>query len=716
MKTSLLTLLAFLAVAFPCSLAAQQLQNAQAAEEAYYLNYFNTHPAALQSQEFLQQYALQHPNPTPQSVAVIPIVFHVVYFTNAQNIADSVIQEQLDILNEDYHKLNADTTTAVTYGFQSQIADCELQFCLATIDPNGNPTTGIERRHINSNISFNTNGNVQHYNTNGLDAWDPTQYLNVWICNLGSGLMGYSEFPTATVSQTYGSVIHYQAIGHTGAISPYNYGRTLTHELGHCFGLYHFHVDNTCTWNAYDSLVGIAPLNNQNAFNSCCNTLLDACSPSAPGIMWMNYMFYNDDVNLCMFTPGQKAIMWASLTNYYPGLLSSSVTACQPPLADDAGCISVLYPTGNLCDTSFAPIVRIKNYGSATMTSCTINYQVDSGPINTFTWTGSLATFATAIDTLPTISAAAGAHTLTVWTSSPNGNSDMNAVNDQSSGTFNTAAGGLTLPFTEGFENTTFPPPGWAMENPDNLMGWARTTAASLTGSASAWMNNFIYNANNQRDALITPPLDLTSMPTPGLAFAHAYQLYTNPSSTTPPPSDTLNVYVSTDCGATWSLVYQKADTALTTITPNYSNSAFVPTTSDWAIDSLYLTAYATCNHALLKIENVNGYENNLYIDEFSVAQMFISGINEQSAEMQLKLSPNPSNGQINLDLRMAQRSDLTLRVLDGLGRVQYSNTIPSAGSAVYHLDLSSLAGGVYFIEATTDGAKTVKKFVIQHN
>ncbi|MGL4597050.1 MAG: zinc metalloprotease, partial [Bacteroidia bacterium] len=262
----------------------------------------------------------------PQVIITIPVVFHVVYQNATENINDTRLLEQLAVLNEDYRKTNVDASS-VPAAWQGIAADCEIQFCLAVRDANGNATTGIERTQTNVG-SFSFNDNVKSTSTGGANAWDRDKYLNIWVCDLGNQLLGYSSI-VGGPANVDGVVLHYKYTGKTGASAPYNKGRTATHEVGHWLSLRHIWGDDGGACNGTD-FVNDTP--NQASENYGCfavNTVLtDACTPAAPGIMWMNYMDYTDDACMYMFTAGQKTRMVNCLNNTRNDLLTSN--GCVP--------------------------------------------------------------------------------------------------------------------------------------------------------------------------------------------------------------------------------------------------------------------------------------------------------------------------------------------------------------------------------------------------
>jgi hypothetical protein len=291
-----------------------------------------------------------------QSTLTIPVVVHVIWKTAAQNIGDPQVISQIDVLNEDYGRYNADTTNTPA-GFQAVAANTGIQFCLAQVDPQGNPTTGIE--HIQTTAtSFSTNDNVKHSATAGANAWDPTRYLNIWVCNLSNGLLGYAEFPTASVSQTFGVVIQYNAFGRIGTLqAPFNNGRTCTHEIAHCFNLFHIAPSASCVDN---DQCADTPVPHDQLITSCPTyPLLDACNTVAPGVMFMNFMANAPDDN-CMnvFTLNQAARMNAVL-NIAPYNALVTSTACMPlginSQASSSESISVFpNPTSGIFSVSFS--------------------------------------------------------------------------------------------------------------------------------------------------------------------------------------------------------------------------------------------------------------------------------------------------------------------------------------------------------------------------
>ena len=264
-------------------------------------------------------------------IYTIPVVVHVVYKYATQNVSDAQVLSQIAVLNEDFGRTNADTVNT-PIGFRSVASATQFQFCLAQRDPSGNTTNGIERR-LTTTTTFSTNDAVKSYSTGGLLAWDVSKYLNIWVCNMGGGILGYGEFPATVHTSTFGVVIQYNSFGRVGTVlAPYNLGRTCTHEFSHCFRLYHIWGDDggACSGTDY-----VADTPNQADATYGCLTYPynDACSgASATGIQFMNYMDYSDDNCLNMFTANQATRMYASINSFYNTLYTSD--RCLPVIAN----------------------------------------------------------------------------------------------------------------------------------------------------------------------------------------------------------------------------------------------------------------------------------------------------------------------------------------------------------------------------------------------
>ncbi|MGH1437321.1 MAG: zinc metalloprotease, partial [Lewinella sp.] len=250
-------------------------------------------------------------------VITIPVVVHVVYNTSTENISDAQVQSQIDVLNEDFRRTNSDADNT-----WSQAADTEIEFCLASVDPNGNATNGITRTST-SVTAFSTNDNMKFNSSGGKDAWPAADYLNMWSCDISGGILGYAQFPGGDPA-TDGVVMDYQYFGTIGtATAPFDLGRTATHEVGHWLNLRHIWGDGGC---GVDDFVSDTPTSD--AANYGCATGHVSCSSTD---MVQNYMDYSDDACMNLYTAGQKTRMRAL---FEPGGARASLlnsAACGAP-------------------------------------------------------------------------------------------------------------------------------------------------------------------------------------------------------------------------------------------------------------------------------------------------------------------------------------------------------------------------------------------------
>ena len=226
---------------------------------------------------------------------LIPVVVNVLYRTAAENISAAQIQSQIDVLNEDFAATNADYNLTSTYNTVKS-GDTKIRFVLDQ----------VVRKQTNK-TSWNTNDAMKKNNRGGISPTSPTTKLNLWVCNMGGGILGYAQFPGGP-SSTDGVVCDNNAVGRVGtAAAPFNKGRTATHEVGHWLNLRHIWGDASCG----NDQVGDTPLHNTANYGCPAAGHKSTCS-GAPVEMTMNYMDYTDDACMYMFSAGQKTRMQAT--------------------------------------------------------------------------------------------------------------------------------------------------------------------------------------------------------------------------------------------------------------------------------------------------------------------------------------------------------------------------------------------------------------------
>ena len=352
---------------------------------------------------------------TAATIITIPVVVHVVHsgqaIGTAPNTTDAQIQSQITVLNQDFRKLLG------TPGYNTNPvgADVEIEFVLAKQDPNGNPTNGIDR------VNF-TQPSWSEYEIETIlkpnTIWDPASYLNMWSLKFTDNtLLGYAQFPDGSSlgglsvsggpANTDGVVSSYDVFGSSDfggsflLAPPYNKGRTMTHEVGHWLGLLHIWGDggsrdsNTKDCNASD-FCDDTPIAGWENYD--CLTTYDSCPTDLGNDMTENYMDYTNDECMNIFTQNQKDRITVIMNNAArrSSLKTSTKATAIPLVANDAEVKIVTFNsnTDYGCNATPPPptnkVVSIYNRGTSTLTSVTLNYNINGGANQTHTWTGSL--------------------------------------------------------------------------------------------------------------------------------------------------------------------------------------------------------------------------------------------------------------------------------------------------------------------------------------
>ncbi len=245
-----------------------------------------------------------------QQIVKIPVVVHVVWNAIEENIPDTQIQSQIDILNRDYRKKNSDVSK-VPEVWKDLVGDARIEFYLANIDPEGNQSNGITRTQSSVEAFNHLADDVKSVAKGGVDPWPSDRYLNIWVCRLNRGLLGYSQFPGGP-PETDGVVIGYTYFGTNGtATHPFHLGRTATHEIGHWLNLNHIWGDDMGACSGSDN---VSDTPNQGDSNDGSPDFPHITCDNGPnGDMFMNYMDYVNDDSMFMFTVEQVIRMEACL-------------------------------------------------------------------------------------------------------------------------------------------------------------------------------------------------------------------------------------------------------------------------------------------------------------------------------------------------------------------------------------------------------------------
>ncbi len=368
----------------------------------------------------------------------------------------------------------------------------------------------------------------------------------------------------------------------------------------------------------------------------------------------------------------------------------------------DAGTVAMISPTLQTCDTVITPVVRFKNAGQTTLTSCDLHYRIDTQPWQVYNWSGSLATFATVNLTLNTYTLTSGPHTLKAYTANPNGLSDQNPNNDTLTKTFTIIANptGVLPPVQQGFVSATFPPANWSLDNTAGL--WSRSNTVGGYGTSTESAVAGFYSIQAGQDKIISPYVDFTTvLPPIRLRFDVAYAQY-------PGYWDTLIVDVYDDCSLIGKRIYAKGGVQLSTSAP--TTNIFVPLNTEWRTDSINLDTMAGKKPVRFRFIAKSGWGNELYLDNINLTGSAL-GISDRTDPSSVAIFPNPATDAVTVIVYSGSNEKISLLLYDLLG-----NTVLSTEGRTnlrIPIDASALNAGVYLLKVQKQGSVITKRVSI---
>lgn len=291
----------------------------------------------------------------------------------------------------------------------------------------------------------------------------------------------------------------------------------------------------------------------------------------------------------------------------------------------------------------------------------------------------------------------------------PNTSTDYNTVNDQTTQQFAIVGTSTVSPYSENFSSAAFPYANWIIINPDNSTTWARVT----TNTGSIKMDFYNYGAVGAKDDAVIPPIDLSATTTASLKFDLAYAYYTDANGSL---YDSLNVLVSTDCGATWTSVYY--DGGATMSTDGALSTLFTPTAAQWSTKCIDLAPYVGHSQVLIKFEGIDDYGNDLYIDNVAVQNSTCAlGVAEQNSINDVNIYPNPSDKTANIGIDLAKTENVTINVYNMTGELVSAMNEGELAEGQHNVVLNgaNLADGMYFVTITTGDTRVTRKITIAH-
>lgn len=625
----------------------------------------------------------------------IPIVFHILHQNGSENISDQQVFDAVEFMNLDYQKMNSDLSNTVAE-FVPIVADVEIEFKLAKLDPNGNCTNGITRTYSLESSSGNGTSQV-----NAIKAaqgnWPGDEYLNIFVCKDIGGAAGYTMYPSTWMgsSMNNGIFVLYSYCGGTEAASGTT-KHTLSHEAGHWLNLPHAWgdsndpgVQSNC---GMDDGVADTPLT---AGWTTCNLQGTTCDGSLDNVQ--NFMEYS----YCstMFTNGQKARMHAALNNSVGGRnniwSAANLSATGVNLPDI------------LCTADFNSNLQELCVGQEVQFS-DMSYSNVSG----WNWEFEGGTPATSTQQNPTI-AYNTPGTYQVKLTATDGTNNVSEVKQSY---ITVLPSGVALPFHEGFENITNMGSSdfWDVENPGGNAKWEITSDAGYTGNKSVKLANFGQQKENI-DAFISSPIDLseiTSEEGVTLSFRYAYRKRSSNNS------EKLAVSISNSCGTSWA---QRKTLIGNQLGSDNASSAWTPSSqNDWVtVHMANVTSQFWVDNFRVKFEFESDRGNNLFIDDINI----YSGSEEDDPlsvmENELiqgfNVYPNPASHTTNVAFSTNKAQKAVVSLTNMMGQtIQTSKIQAQAGKNIVSMGTEHIGAGVYLVTVSLGNTKQVQRLIIQ--
>lgn len=657
-----------------------------------------TELAIFEAAQNLKRENLLQKNNSSTVAYTIPVVVHIVYATQRDNISIAQIEDGLRVLNEDFQRLNADTNLTRNQ-FKSVASDLQIEFKLAKKDPNGNCTDGITRTQSNSSLSGTESAKIV--------KWNQERYLNIWVTrnvantfpgDPGGYTLGYSFFPRTNKVSGDGVILRHDNFGTIGTASGNN-GRTLTHEVGHYLALHHPFA-GSCNGVGGQNPVGLLGNNYANDYcddtppvnqsNFGCNYGVNSCSNDSPNLVDQieNYMDYADCQN--MFTEDQKARTHAVLTmsNLRSTLVSLSnlnfTGVNNPPTCTPEAAIDVEKEV--ICVNDPVQFFDISEEGDPSSWS----WSFPGGTPASSTAENPIVTYATPgkYSVSLTVSNSAGTDNVTY--------TDYISVKNSTSPFFTTT-------WTESFENGNIPLVVSVIDSDNNPF---QPYANAGSHQSQSLILPEISNSERELDELITPAINTANGNDLNLFFDYAFAARNNDDS------DQLEVYVSRDCGQNW--IRRRFYTGGRLRTSANTTGIFVPNSpSQWKTESINFNAFIGNDPIIIKFVFENGGGNNFFIDNIRFGEGQDVSISEFAAA-DMALYPNPTDGRFKLSLSDLSDRELRLEIIDLSGKVVYSQDLQSKGPSLdMSLDLK-LKAGAYMLNLRGDHTNLQEKLLVQ--
>ncbi len=635
----------------------------------------------IELEKFTQKFVSTfNPRSKTGATYIIPVVFHVIHNFGTENISDAQILDGLDILNKTFRKQRADTASIVA-AFKSLHADCDIEFRLAQIDPNGNCTKGINR--MASNLTT-----LGDHSVKSLIHWPPNKYLNIYIVKNAAGLAGHCVWPSDadTIPAWDGIVIGHNYVGSFGT-STMTQSVALAHECGHYLNLQHIWGGNNvpnfyyypCAdpnkdCNIDDSVADTPPTigwQSCNLSGHSCGNMVDNVQNA------MDYSYCN-----IMFTYGQKARMHACLN-------SPIAHRNQLWQTSNLQATGVLNVPGPLCQADFQANKQVVcETGNDQIVFQNTSY---NGPFTSLHWSFPGGTPATSTDLSPSVTyTSAGSYPVSLKVIY----GTDSVVSTKTDYISVLPATGMPFPYKEDYETINSLHGGdWYANNFDTLNAWELSSTYAYTGLKSVFLNNFEAPFNT-KDELISPIIDLAGEDSLTFTFKYAYARKDSSSN------DQLQVFITKDCNTIWIPRLTLIGAALETVAPQ--NTPFFPSDwNDWKMGSFTLPASYYTSLFRFKFLFSSRGGNNLFIDDINGYPLSIEDLEKANA---WKLYPNPATDKLYLEYAGGHAGVKTISLITLLGEVliEQENKYTSSSDR-FALDIQAIPAGFYLIKVSDD-------------
>lgn len=621
-------------------------------------------------QAFTANY-LEQATPKSDGPITIPIVFHVIHNYGAENISDAQILDAVKQLNIQFRKLNPDTSDIVSL-FKSRAADCEIEFRLAQLDPDGNCTSGITRT-----VSPLTK--IGDHQVKSLIHWPPNKYLNVYVCNQAAGLAGHALLPAAadTIPEWDGIVMQHSYVGTIGT-SEYFRRTVLTHEIGHFLNLQHIWGGNNVPNYYYLPVAQVSNCNFDDEVEDTPNTIgWQTCNLNGQSCGELDNVQNYMDYAYCalMFTEGQKARMHAALNS--PVANRNNLWTASNRIATGTD-----YPTQYLCGAKFTADKQVVCVGDTVYFS-DISYH---GVTNRL-WNFEGGEADQLVDSLVSV----------VYTSAGQYSVGLKASNGTDTVEIQLTdyitvlpAQGAIAGIDQGFEYPQHFYDNWILVDKGTPYNWDFTNIG-FNSNQSLKLNNFDSPINTTYE-FYSHPFDASNLTSLSISFDWAYGRIEGSEV------DYFEVSVSKDCGESWYVVKNYVGASSLKSVPGFVEGPFAPAdASEWKKALITNTpASYLVENTMVRFKFDNKGNNNMYIDNIQIgdpSELSTPEIWQQSQNVY----PNPASDRITFNL-FEDHQVQKIEVFDLAGKLIYTFS-NIAQTPNFELDIKSLNAGFYLFK-----------------